>query len=130
VLAPRRLERAAEVVEGCPRGLKNHTLLPINHPEFWKQELQRELGWVRKLLQRDGAEQLVLGSVTLERFVFVTAYIMRKLAEADAFTVEVTDSTWPVREFACIQPPPPASGSRCRTIAARLGARPLSSITT
>jgi hypothetical protein len=44
---------------------------------------------LRHALDSDGAEQLVRSSVTVERFVFATAYIMRKLEEADALTVDV-----------------------------------------
>jgi hypothetical protein len=59
-----------------------------------------------RALDRERAERLVQSFVTVERFVFMTAYIMRKLNEADVLTVEVTESKWPVTKFPCVVPPP------------------------
>jgi hypothetical protein len=61
---------------------------------------------MRQALDANGAAQLVRSSVTFERFFFVTAYIMRKLKEADALTLDVIESSWPVVRFASIKPPP------------------------
>jgi hypothetical protein len=61
---------------------------------------------VRQALDANGAAQLVRSSVTFERFFFVTAYIMRNLKEADALTLDVIESSWPVVRFASIKPPP------------------------
>jgi hypothetical protein len=61
---------------------------------------------LRHDLDSDGPERLVASSVTVERFVFLTAYIMRKLKEADALTLDVTTSKWPVSKFLCVAPPP------------------------
>jgi hypothetical protein len=45
-------------------------------------------------------------SMALEKFAFVTAYMARKLAEAEVLTLEVTESKWAVQEFRCTVPPP------------------------
>jgi hypothetical protein len=68
--------------------------------------LSRELGRLNAFLDEHGVEWAVKHSVQIERFAFVTAYIMRKLDEADALTRDVTDSEWPVVEFPCLSPPP------------------------
>lgn len=47
-----------------------------------------------------------MGSMALEKFAFVTAYMARKLTEAEELTLEVTESQWPVQEFRCTVPPP------------------------
>jgi hypothetical protein len=61
---------------------------------------------LRELLDSEGVEWVVAHSASLERFAFVTAYIMRKLAEGEALTVDVTGTNWRVTEFPCIQPLP------------------------
>ncbi len=61
---------------------------------------------MRRALDADGPERLVQTTVTVERFVFLTAYIMRKLDEAEFLTRDVTESKWPVTKFPCVVPPP------------------------
>ena len=61
---------------------------------------------MRRALESDGPELVVQSSVTVERFVFVTAYIVRKLKEADVLNRDVTESKWVVTRFPCITPPP------------------------
>ena len=38
--------------------------------------------------------------------MFVSAYVARKLKEADALTLDVTESMWPVSRCRCIKSPP------------------------
>jgi hypothetical protein len=78
----------------------------MNDTQFWKGELFRERARIRERIEEEGAERLAQHSVLIERFVFVTAYMMRKLTEAVALTEEVKTSKWPVSEFPCTQPPP------------------------
>jgi hypothetical protein len=78
----------------------------MNKPEYWKHELFRELYRLRDLIDADGPELVVSRSVSLEKFVIVTAFMMRKLAEAGELTHEVTASSWPVVELPQTSPPP------------------------
>jgi hypothetical protein len=57
---------------------------------------------------KDAAELVERDAISLERFVFVSAYEMRKLADGDHLTQEVTESKWPVQEFSCTRTPPHA----------------------
>jgi hypothetical protein len=83
----------------------------MNRPQYWKDELNRELIRMRRLLdgaepECNGAEDLVMRSMALEKFAFVTAYMARKLAEAEVLTLDITQAEWPVQEFRCTIPPP------------------------
>jgi hypothetical protein len=78
----------------------------VNTAQFWKNELNREEIQLGRLLESDGPEKLVTGSVAVERFAFLTAYIMRMLAEADEPSEEVIKSKWPVRPYPCVRMPP------------------------
>jgi hypothetical protein len=77
----------------------------MNDAKFWKHELFRELGRQREL-EEDAGDELASRQVQVERFVFVTAYMMRKLHEAAALTEDVTKSRWSVTKYPCIAPPP------------------------
>jgi hypothetical protein len=78
----------------------------MNDARFWKNELFRESARMRKRIEGDGVERLAEHSVVIERFVFLTAYMMRKLREAIALSEEVLDSEPRVSEFNCTKPPP------------------------
>jgi hypothetical protein len=85
----------------------------VNDAQFWKNELFRESAGMRKRIEKDGAERLAQHSVLIERFVFLTAYMMRKLRDAIALSQEVTEeSKLRVSEFDCTQPPPPRTWFR------------------
>jgi hypothetical protein len=84
----------------------------MNNPQYWKHELFRELYRLRDLIDADGPEVVVSSSVSLEKFVFVTAFMMRKLAEAHEVTQDVTTSHWPVIELPQTSPPPDRSWFR------------------
>src|SRR5215211_1906143 len=88
---------------GCSAG---DGTVSINQPKFWKFELFRECSRLREFIDERGVEWVVKHSAQVERFTFVTAYIMRKLHEADVLTQEVTESTLRVVEFPCMKPPP------------------------
>jgi hypothetical protein len=62
----------------APRARSYHQ--GINRPQFWKDELLREDLRLTRRLEEDGAKHLVEKSMMLEKFAFVTAYMMRKLS--------------------------------------------------
>ena len=79
----------------------------MNNAQFWKHELFRESSRFRQAVDEEGIDRLVARrSPLIERFVFVTAYMMRKLAEAQWLTVDVKQSGWKVQAFPCTSPPP------------------------
>jgi hypothetical protein len=78
----------------------------MDQPKFWQQELFRERTRLQEVIDREGLPYLAGPSVLLEKFVFVTAYIARKLIEADVLTVEMLESHWPVKRFRAIAEPP------------------------
>jgi hypothetical protein len=79
----------------------------MNNAQFWKHELFRESARFREAVDEEGIDRLVARrSPLIERFVFVTAFMMRKLEEAQWLTVDVTQRGWHVRAFACTSPPP------------------------
>jgi hypothetical protein len=79
----------------------------MNNAHFWKHELFRESSRLREAVDEEGIDRLVARrSPLIERFVFVTAYMMRKLAEAQWLTVDATQSGWQVQAFPCTSPPP------------------------
>lgn len=79
----------------------------MNNTRYWQDELTREGIELRRRLDTRGVEEVLRGSVFVERFVFVTAYIMRKLSEADALTQEVLDFPSPTIVYPCTIPPAP-----------------------
>jgi hypothetical protein len=74
--------------------------------EFWKIELFREAHRLRRLIENEGAERIVQRPALVERFVFVTAYEMRKLKHAYALSEEVKGSHWKVIEYPRTVPTP------------------------
>lgn len=79
----------------------------MNDAQFWKYELFRESSRYGEAIDAEGLHHLVARrSPVIERFVFVTAYVMRKLDEADWLTVDVTRRGWKVQAFTCTNPPP------------------------
>jgi hypothetical protein len=60
---------------------------------------------LRRALEEDGGDRLVQSSVTVERFLILTAYIMRMLKDADLLTREITESKPPVTKFPCVVRP-------------------------
>jgi hypothetical protein len=78
----------------------------MDRPKFWQHELFRERSRLQEVIDQEGLSYLVGPSVLLEKFVFVTAYIARKLTEANVLTVEMVDSKWPVKRFRRVAKPP------------------------
>ena len=79
----------------------------MNNEQFWKHELFRESSRFREAVDEEGIDRLVARrSPLIERFVFVTAYMMRKLAEAQWLTVDVIQGGWKVQAFPYTSPPP------------------------
>lgn len=79
----------------------------MNSPAYWQQELMRENIDLRGWIDKAGVEKVVRLSVSVERYVFLTAYIMRKLNEVEALTQEVVQSRWVVTGFKATAPVPP-----------------------
>jgi hypothetical protein len=78
----------------------------MNNAQFWKHELFRESSRFREAVREEGIDRLVARrSPLIERFVLVTAYMMRKLGEAQWLTVDVIRSGWKVQAFPCTSPP-------------------------
>ena len=63
------------------------------------------------MLEEEGLDSVVERTVPLERFAFVTAFIMRKLVEGQSLTVEVLEVKLPVRRFAASRSRRAARGS-------------------
>jgi hypothetical protein len=61
---------------------------------------------LRRRLDVDGAAKAVFSSVSIERYVFVSAFIMRKLYEAGTLTEEVAKSKWAVTRYPITVPVP------------------------
>lgn len=83
----------------------------MNDARFWKHELFRESSRFAEAIkdeeQGGGLVRMVeRRSPFLERFAFVTAYMMRKLAESEWLTQDVLQRGWAVTEFPCTLPPP------------------------
>jgi hypothetical protein len=82
----------------------------MNNAKWWQDEIGRERSQMLRLLngegEGEGVEYLVQSSVRLEKFVWVTAYLCRKLKEACALTQEVVDREWPVKRFPVVAIPP------------------------
>ena len=79
----------------------------VNNAKFWKHELFRESSRLREAIDAEGIDRLLARrSPLIERFVFVTSYMMRKLDEARWLTVDVTRRGWQVQAFPCTSPPP------------------------
>ena len=71
----------------------------------WKHDLHRQHAALAKDLAEQSREDL-LRTITIERFVLVTAYMIRKLSEADTLTEELTEFGWPIARVPCINEPP------------------------
>ena len=80
---------------------------PMNSSAYWQQELMRENLDLRDWIQKAGVGKVVRLSVSVERYAFLTAYIMRKLNEVDALTRDVVESQWAVTSFELTAPIPP-----------------------
>jgi hypothetical protein len=78
----------------------------MDNSKWWQAELFREQRRLQEVIASEGLAYLASGSVLLEKFVVVTAFIARRLNEADALTVEMKESTWPVRRFLGVAEPP------------------------
>jgi hypothetical protein len=77
----------------------------VNDAEFWKAELWRETSRLRQALEQEGRAYYAARPAYVERYAFVTAYEMRKLEDAEALTLDVTDSSRGVVAYPVIKPP-------------------------
>ena len=53
------------------------------------------------------AESKSFRAAVVERFMFVTAYVSRKLFESDLLTIDLIERDWPVKRYRCVRHPPP-----------------------
>jgi hypothetical protein len=75
--------------------------------DLWKRWLKHDLADLeRDMAGRNWTDSDSFRGVVIERFMFVSAYIIRKLAENDELTVDLIDRDWPVRRFECVTYPP------------------------
>jgi hypothetical protein len=56
---------------------------------------------------RNWLESESFRAAVVERFMFVTAYVSRKLLEGEELTVDLVERTWPVERYRCVRHPPP-----------------------
>ncbi len=70
----------------------------------WKHQLNRTLLDFRKLPEKTGR---VHDEVSLEKFFFVSAFLMRKLWERLELTNDIDETEFAVKKYACIRKPPP-----------------------
>ncbi len=86
----------------------------MNDVDFWKAELWRETSRLREALEQEGRERYASRRAYVERYAFVTAYEMRKLEDAEALTLEVTDYTCDALAYPVVDPPADVHGFRLR----------------
>jgi hypothetical protein len=103
----------------------------VNDAEFWKAELWRETSRLREALEQQGRDYYAARPAYVERYAFVTAYEMRKLEDAEALTLDVTDYSCDVLACPVLKPPAnvqdfllrsrsaPAAGVRIRRLSGR-----------
>jgi hypothetical protein len=77
----------------------------MNDAEFWKAELWRETSRLREALEQEGRDYYAARPAFVERYAFVTAYEMRKLEDAEALTLDVTDQSYDFLAYPAIKPP-------------------------
>ena len=75
---------------------------------IWKQELARDLRRMRRRLQQfeplDSEDAFERFSVALDRFIFTSAFIVRKLSEAHKLSDELEATPLPVSRYPRIDP--------------------------
>jgi hypothetical protein len=75
----------------------------VNPGDAWKRWLRNDLRDLRE--EMEGANWQIDGyrAVVIERFVFMTAYITRKLVENEELTVDLVERDWPIKQFRAIR---------------------------
>lgn len=76
--------------------------------DLWKRWLIGDLRDLRDEMEgRNWLESESFRAAVVERFMFVTAYVSRKLLEGEELTVDLVERTWPVERYRCVRHPPP-----------------------
>jgi hypothetical protein len=130
-LLARRHSRAGRSPALAPSVTKREMYAPpVPDPgELWKRWLMNDLRDLRNEMK--GGNWLESESFRLavvERFVFITAYVARKLFESEELTIDLIQRDWPITQYRCIRHPRFASNSASRATCIRGGSR--SKITT
>jgi hypothetical protein len=75
--------------------------------ELWKRWLINDLGDLRTEMKGGNwLESDSFRSAVVERFVFVSAYVSRKLLEGEELTIDLIERDWPITRYRCIRRPP------------------------
>lgn len=70
----------------------------------WKRWLIRDLRDLRDEMEgRNWAESESFRAAVVERFMFVTAYVSRKLLEGEELTIDLIEHAWPVKRYRCLR---------------------------
>jgi hypothetical protein len=75
----------------------------INPGDAWKRWLRNDLRDLREQMEGTNRPSGSYRAVVIERFMFVTAYVARKLAENEELTVDLLEHDWPVKQFRLIR---------------------------
>lgn len=71
----------------------------LNPGDAWKRWLRSDLHDLREEMEGSSWEFGSYRAVVIERFVFITAYITRKLAENEELTEDILTRDWPIKGF-------------------------------
>ncbi len=75
----------------------------INPGDAWKRWLWNDLRDLREEAEGGNWEVGGYRAAVIERFVFMTAYITRKLAENEELTEDLLTHDWPIKRFRAIR---------------------------
>jgi len=78
---------------------------PMPDPgELWKRWLMSDLRDLRNEMKGGNwLESESFRSAVVERFVFISAYISRKLFESEELTIDLVERDWPITQYRCIR---------------------------
>jgi hypothetical protein len=81
---------------------------PMPDPgDLWKRWLMGDLRDLRNEMKGGNwLERESFRSAVVERFVFISAYISRKLFESDQLTIDLIERDWPIEQYRCTRHPP------------------------
>lgn len=83
------------------------TLPNVVQGDLWKRWLIRDLRELRdEMGGSNWTESESFRAAVVERFMFITAYVSRKLFESEELTVDLIERDWFVKRFQCMRVPP------------------------
>jgi hypothetical protein len=75
--------------------------------DIWKRWLLNDLHGIREeMTGGNWDESPSFRSAVVERFVFISSYVVRKLRENEQLTLDLLERDWRVRQFVCTREPP------------------------